>query len=132
MAEPLPLLSAGAEPPGFGAGVCRSEPPVRAGLVGDALHYPWSSAAGHIEGRDPSGTMDLASWKELQIRGDWRELLESEVVQGRAGELRLATRSRLPFGDQQFVKELESRSRRCLERRPPGPVPKSKGASATG
>ncbi len=106
--------------------------PVRAGLVGDALHYPWSSAAGHIEGRDPSGTMDLASWKELQIRGDWRELLASEAVQGRAGDLRLATRSGLPFGDKQLVKELESRSRRCLERRPPGPVPKSKGASATG
>ena len=76
--------------------------------------------------------MDPASWKELRIRGDWRELLESEVVQGRAGDLRLATRSGLPFGDQQFVKELESRSGRCLERRPPGPVPKSKGASATG
>ena len=104
--------------------------PVRAGLVGAPLQYPWSSTATHVEGRDPQQIIDLTSWKNLGIQGDWGELLASEAVSGRDGELRAATSTGVPFADAGFVRELETRLGRRLEPRPPGPVPKAKRASA--
>ena len=49
--------------------------PVRAGLVGRAEEYPWSSALAHTEGADPSGTPDLGSWSEICSANDWGEAL---------------------------------------------------------
>ncbi len=47
--------------------------PVRAGLVGRAQEYPWSSARAHTEGADPSGTLPqrdslIRELAELQYR----------------------------------------------------------------
>lgn len=74
-------------------------------------------------GRDPLGVVDRAVWRELDIRSDWRELLESEAANGRGSEVRQATRSGLPCGERDFVQELETRLGRRLELRPSGPVP---------
>lgn len=104
--------------------------PVRAGLVGIAPQYPWSSAAAHIVGRDPLGVVDPTGWRDLDIRSDWRELLESEAANGRGSEVRQATRSGVPCGEKDFIRDLETRLGRRLELRPSGPAPKTKGASA--
>jgi putative transposase len=42
--------------------------PVRAGLVGEAQLYPWSSARGHVEGKDPWGLVDPREWGQLRTR----------------------------------------------------------------
>ena len=39
--------------------------PVRAGIVGDALEYPWSSARAPVEGRDAGGLLDLELWRQM-------------------------------------------------------------------
>lgn len=40
--------------------------PVRAGLVGDAVEYPWSSARAHLEGSDQLGLLDDWAWPGAQ------------------------------------------------------------------
>jgi hypothetical protein len=49
--------------------------PVRAGLVDRAADYRWSSARAHVEGRDPSGLLDLETWKQVCPCGDWAQAL---------------------------------------------------------
>ena len=102
--------------------------PVRAGLAGQAEEYPWSSARAHAEGADPSGTLDFGDWSEICSANDWGEALADGA--DLTDEIRAATRSGNPFGDDHFVAELEQRAGRSLRRKPPGPPPKSRSAGA--
>ncbi len=102
--------------------------PVRAGLVGQAEEYPWSSARAHAEGADSSGTLDFGDWSEICSANDWGEALADGA--DLTDEIRAATRSGNPFGDDHFVAELEQRAGRSLRRKPPGPPPKSRSAGA--
>ena len=102
--------------------------PVRAGLVGRAEEYPWSSALAHTEGADPSGTLDLGSWSEICSANDWGEALVGGA--DAVDEIRTATRAGNPFGDDRFVAELERQAGRLLRSKPPGPQPKSRVATA--
>ena len=102
--------------------------PVRAGLVGRAEEYPWSSARVHTEGADPSGTLDLGSWSEICSANDWGEALVGGA--DAVDAIRTATRAGNPFGDDRFVAELESQAGRLLRSKPPGPQPKSRVAAA--
>ena len=102
--------------------------PVRAGLVGRAQEYPWSSARAHVEETDPSGTLDFEGWGEVCSANDWDEALLSGG-EG-ADKIRAATRSGTPIGDERFVAELERRAGRSLRSKPPGPPPKSRSARA--
>ena len=49
--------------------------PAPAGMVRDALAYPWSSARTHVEGRDGSGLLDLDLWCQLRGHERWVEML---------------------------------------------------------
>jgi hypothetical protein len=49
--------------------------PVRAGLVGEPVPYPWSSAAAHVTGQDTAGLLDEWEWSELGFQQDWKRLL---------------------------------------------------------
>jgi hypothetical protein len=51
--------------------------PVRTGLVSSAAEYPWSSAAPHLSGDDPSGLLDLKWWRDEGMGPTWHERLAS-------------------------------------------------------
>ena len=102
--------------------------PVRAGLVGRAEEYPWSSARAHTEGADPSGTLDLGSWSEICSANDWGEALVGGA--DAVDAIRTATRAGNQFGDDRFVAELERQAGRLLRCKPPGPQPKSRVTTA--
>ena len=95
--------------------------PLRAGLVGRAQEYPWSSARAHTEGADSSGTLDLGSWSEICSANDWGQALLAAADP--VDEIRTATRAGNPLGDDRFVAELERKAGRLLRCKPPGPQP---------
>jgi putative transposase len=93
--------------------------PVRAGLVGDPVDYPWSSARAHLRGdRDPL----LAPHRPLPgAVGDWRTWIEGAVEPEELESLRAATASGRPAGPEEFLRDLERRLGRRLRPRRPGP-----------
>lgn len=93
--------------------------PVRAGLVGRAWDYKWSSARGHIgEGRDP---ILSKNWPSQDMLAQWKELLtESESVDD-IEELRRCTRADRPLGSPSFIRKLEKALSRPLRRKRVGP-----------
>jgi REP-associated tyrosine transposase len=98
--------------------------PVRAGLPSDPKAYPWSSAAAHSRGEDPSGLLDAWEWGELDPRGEWEECLTGRTLGLADGvALREATYRGRPFGEAEFAKRLESRLRRDLHPKPRGRPP---------
>lgn len=104
--------------------------PVRAGLVGAARQHPWSSAAAHVSGEDQHGLIDPWEWSELRLNGDWQERLQAEAAGSRDAALRRATYSGIPFGEAQFMAEMEKRFGRRLRPLPSGPAPKAHSAAA--
>ena len=95
--------------------------PVRAGMVTDAGHYRWSSAAAHLTGTDPDALLDLRQWQVEYGPQRWRRVLETSVGEEALGErIQEASRRGRPLGNEGFVKELESRAGRLLRPRPVG------------
>ncbi len=103
---------------------------VRAELLGEAMQYPWSSAAAHATGHDTASLIDEWEWSEFELQADWEQRLQSKIGEEWTAEFRQATYSGLPFGDPDFVTQLEHRHARSLRRAPPGPPPKSHTAPA--
>ena len=101
--------------------------PVRAGLVGRAEEYPWSSARAHLDGVDRSGILDLANWDEICPLNDWGDAL---MGMDAGAELRAATQAGNPYGDEGFVAQLERQAGRSLRLKPPGPQPKARATGA--
>ncbi len=93
--------------------------PVRAGLVGHAWDYKWSSAQGHIgEARDP---LLSKNWPPQDMLAQWKELLtESESMDDIEG-LRRCTRADRPLGSPLFIRELEQALSKPLGRKRVGP-----------
>ena len=82
--------------------------PVRAGLVKDATHYPWSSAAAHT-GLGPHPA--FLNHDEFALRHTpnvWRLALTSPQPQSELAVLRLATRLGQPLGSPEFLSRLET------------------------
>ena len=105
--------------------------PVRAGLVGEAGEYPWSSAGAHLEGRDLLGLLDDWAWSEYGFQADWADTLQSGTSQEKTEALKTATANGLACGDDAFVSRLEEVSGRSLRSRKHGPAPQAaKSASA--
>jgi len=77
--------------------------PVRAGLVGRAEEYEWSSAPGHVTG-EAGGA---AGWAEL-IQNQWDP--REEML------LRKCTYAGRPYGEEEFVKGLEEEFGRSWRR----------------
>ena len=104
--------------------------PVRGGQVQRAADYRWSSARAHLEGSDPSGLLDMETWKQICPCGDWAQALAwSNADEQLAERLRQATRTGRPCGPASFVTALEQTLQRPLHRRKPGPA---KRCSAVG
>lgn len=100
--------------------------PVRAGLVGRAEEYPWSSARAHVEAHDRSGVLALEGWDEICPLHDWADALLGGTDAGE--QIRVATRAGNPYGDEGFVSELEHKTGRSLRLKPPGPRPRARAA----
>ncbi len=105
--------------------------PVRAGLVGAAEEYPWSSARVHCGDVDRFGRLDLSAWSEVYTADRWTEVLRAAVEEAEFPErLRRATSLGLPLGTEAFVERMGAAAGRDLRPRAPGRPPKLAAAAA--
>jgi putative transposase len=77
--------------------------PVRAGFVGRAEDFAWSSAAAHLGGKDTSRALDMGFWRDLGGARFWEELLRQEEPQSWRRELRRATFAGKALGSEEFL-----------------------------
>ena len=91
--------------------------PVRAGLVSAPSDYPWSSARAHLQGRND---VLVKVSPMLALVSRWRELLCGVISEEELREFRSHERTGRPLGDEDFVKRLERKLGRVLQRRKPG------------
>jgi putative transposase len=99
--------------------------PARAGMVGRAAEYPWSSAGAHLTGKDEYGILDMEWWQQ-EGRANWEGHLEIEDHEPVA-VLRACTYAGRPFGDESFVREMGDRFGRQWTRGRPRKVPAAEG-----
>ena len=105
--------------------------PVRAGMVGSAQLYPWSSARAHVEEEDPLGLIDFSLWRQVRGRSDWAGCLNQPPPSDATRRLREATQRGVPLGSEGFVGALEQSTGRCLALRGPGRPPRRKAHQAS-
>jgi putative transposase len=100
---------------------------LRAGIVGRAEEYEWSSAVAHVAGHDDRRLLDMAWWGREGPRrsGEWAEMLNAGPV-GHPEELVRCTYAGRPFGTEAFVERMSARFGRCWTR---GRPPKAKSVS---
>ena len=95
--------------------------PAKAGLVAEAVEWPWSSAAGHVAGTGDA--LAEGRWLVEQTGGwvcSWREHLAGESAADTAAALRLHENTGRPLGGEQFVRRLEQALGRRLTPGRPG------------
>lgn len=85
--------------------------PVRAGLVGSAEEWLWSSARAHLMGLDDQ-LVKVAPL--LAMIADWRGLLDSALAEEELRELREHGRTGRPLGSAAFLDRLERMVGRIL------------------
>jgi len=101
--------------------------PVRAGLVRRAWDWPWSSAAGHVDGRDRHDLLAMATWRErLPPDGDWRDAISREQDGAVVEHVRAWGNRGCPMGADSFISKLETRLARRLRPAPRGRPKKAK------
>jgi len=111
--------------------------PVRAGLVGRAEDWPWSSAAAHVSGRpDPLAQSDWlaerTAGRALRSLGEaggvcsWGEYLRQNDGRDVAAAMRRHEGTGRPLGDVAFLKKIGRRLGRDLVPKKPGPAPKKR------
>ncbi len=99
--------------------------PVRAGLVARAQDWPWSSAAAHVSGTDPTGLLDLADWRLRWSPANWHDVLQHGVEDAALLErMREATRTGRPMGGERFLVQAEAATGRLLAPQKRGRRPK--------
>jgi REP-associated tyrosine transposase len=95
--------------------------PVRAGMIGKAESYPWSSAAAHCGLRsDPLLTANSLWQRQLAAVSDWSNWLAGEDDRQTVDQLRRHASKGLPCGSPSFVEMLEKATGRKLKCRPQG------------
>jgi putative transposase len=98
--------------------------PVRARMVKRAEAYRWSSAQYHVYGRpDPLMAPGLPLIREV---GSWKDWLAAEDDESQLKAIRKSTAKDIPFGDDEFIDQLEIQLGRPLRPRKPGRKPKPK------
>jgi putative transposase len=105
---------------------CAELNPVRAGLVRHAWEWPWSSARVHVTGIDETGLLRMDLWRTSFDGNRWQSFLEEELRStDDLDQIRLATRTGRPLGDDDFVRRLEGLTGRWLRPKKRGPRPGS-------
>ena len=94
--------------------------PVRAGLVDRPEEYPWSSAAGHILGRNDRLVKGSPL---LELVDDWGRVIARQIADRDVSLLRRHERTGRPLGGESFVDGLERALSRSLRKQKPGPKP---------
>ena len=110
------------EPAGVGPVIAYVElNPVRAGLVVDPAEFAWSSAAIHVGMASDRFDLLDEDWRgsARQDGQSWTQYLLTCAEQGHA--IRQATFTGRPLGSADFVRDLEARLGRKLQRQKPGP-----------
>lgn len=79
--------------------------PVRGGLVTQASDYRWSGAASHLAGRDNSDLLDMEWWQRA-APANWDQILSAAEPEP-LSSLRECTYSGRPFGNDEFMTEME-------------------------
>jgi len=87
--------------------------PVRAGIVGSAGRYSWSSAGAHLDGHDAHAVLALNQWLELTEGIRWSEFLSENGDARGLAEMRSSTLIGRPWGSPGFTDKVE----RALGRR---------------
>jgi putative transposase len=97
--------------------------PVRAGIVGRAIDWPWSNVRAHLEGRDDA----LLTPGPLAERlgPDIDRFFDIDVAEEARRRLRLASSTGRPLGAAAWVKALERSTGRRLAPMPVGRPPKA-------
>lgn len=81
--------------------------PVRAEIAGQPADYQWSSAAAHLTGRDPFGVLDWGEWERLGKAAGWVGLLATPEERDQTRLLRRCTYAGRPFGEEEFLGQME-------------------------
>ena len=91
--------------------------PVRAGLSNAAEDYRWSSAAAHMQGlREAATILDWDFWERSGGLERWRRMHAVPENEEQKHALRRCTYGGRPFGEEDFVAEIEERFRRRWRR----------------
>ncbi len=84
--------------------------PVRAGIVQQAQDYEWSSARAHVKkNKDPL----LSEFYLMNEIKDWRTYLADDKEE-EINAIRKQIKAGLPWGDQEFIKQLEEKLGKTL------------------
>ena len=108
--------------------------PVRSGLVKQPELYRWSSHAANAYGapcpfiRPHAEYMSLGSNADRR-RGAYRNLFRDKLGDDELDRIRLAIRTNLPLGSEEFIDDLESRLRIRLRVGRPGPKPRAESGT---
>jgi len=94
--------------------------PVVAGMVKHAWQYKWSSAAYHVG--DIKKDVLVSGRNLYGLIKDWRSYLDEQILNKEdMYNVRKATKTGRPAGDDYFVKKIEKLTGRFLRRQKPGP-----------
>jgi REP-associated tyrosine transposase len=94
--------------------------PVRAGMVGHAWDYPWSSAAAHLSGKDVNGLLDMHRWAIWSHNIDWRARLSGEDSEEFLAQVRTSTHRGNALAGDDFIEKLEKHLGKSLRPLPVG------------
>ena len=106
--------------------------PVRAGLVADPGHYPWSSYRRHALGTDDTLVTDHALYLELGATPEarqaaYRALFASTLSEPWLTAIRHATHHGWAFGNDRFKAAIEALAQRRASPLPPGRPSSNRG-----
>jgi len=88
--------------------------PVRAGLVGEAEVWKWSSAAVHCGLTTAGAWLMTREWAEQWDASSWKQYLDAGADESEIDAFRQCTHTGRPLGSEQFVHELEKLTNRPL------------------
>jgi putative transposase len=104
--------------------------PVRARLAAEAESWRWSSAAVHCRAMAADGWLDMEAWEARWDAATWRDYLRAGQTELDIMAVRHCTHTGRPLGSDEFVRELEERTKRALAPQKggrPGATEKNKG-----
>ena len=103
--------------------------PVRAGLVKEAVAWPWSSAGAHSGTVAPDTLLEMTRWRQTWGEVNWRQFLAQGETESELYALRRATWTGRPLGAEQFTRALEEQTHRRLTVGKPGRPRKAPGGT---
>lgn len=98
--------------------------PVRAGPVGKAADWPWSSARAHLAGRDDSVVTTAPLLNRVADFAGFLEAAEDAIA---VKAIRLSRSTGRPVGAEDWIRALEAQTERTLGPARRGPKPRARG-----